>query len=196
MPRKEQLPRYSNLRISLEEAQRKAGFNPCIKGKAECCDRSVGLTRADATLLLRAFEEGQLPDNVRSRAYKNVLDRHNDRCPFLDGNNECGVYRFRPLICMAWGIGGRPKPEIGLGLALRKSRQAVTGEEQFVSTDEIVCYACQSCAEEIKRQNPTYSLSSIEAITGAYLYMHADDEMGILLTNFVKRRLKRSLKKK
>jgi hypothetical protein len=81
MPRKAELPPYIQIRERLAAGHRKAPPGPCLKGKADCGDRSVGLTRADAALLLRAFAQGQIPDRVRDRAYRNALDRRWDRCP-------------------------------------------------------------------------------------------------------------------
>lgn len=190
------LPKYTEIRARLQAAQDRAPIQPCIKGKANCCDRSVGLSRADASYLQRAIDQGQIPAPVVERARKNALDRKNDRCPFLDENKACTIYSARPLICMAWGIGGRPRPESTPALIARKQIQERTGTEQTVTADEIVMYVCASCSEEIKGSNPSYLLSSIEAITTAWLYLHADDESGSNLTNFARRQLKPRPKRK
>jgi hypothetical protein len=178
----------------LVEAQAKAGPTPCLRGKAECCDRTVGLSRADATLLLRAFAGGKIPDSVRERAVARNLDRRNDRCPFLSDDRECTIYPFRPLICLAWGIGGRARPDTAAELSRRKQLQERTGLEQSVDVEEIACYACPSCLAELRGERRHYPLALIEAITTAYVYLHADDEVGSLLTNFVRKNLGRAPK--
>jgi hypothetical protein len=79
-------------------------------------------------------------------------------------------------------------------LSHRKRTQERTGVEQSVGLDGILCYACSSCLEDIRRQKPEYRLTVIEAITTAYVYAHTDDETGSHPVNFVKRNLRRPLR--
>jgi Fe-S-cluster containining protein len=186
------LPKYSAIRQQLERLQGGALPSPCIKGKADCCDRSVGLTREDAALLLRALAHGKISAEVRDKAARNLADKASDRCPFLDENRACLIYEHRPLICLAWGVGGRPKPEATPKLIQLKQVQQATGVEQSVSADDLVAYVCPSCRDELARLKPQYPLSAIEAITAAWLAMHAEDQTGTQLTNFVKNHVRRS----
>jgi hypothetical protein len=195
MTRTADLPSYESIRQTLVAAQAKVGPTPCLRGKAECCDRTVGLSRADAALLLHSLANGEIPDSVRERAVTNNLDRQSDRCPFLGDSRECTIYPFRPLICLAWGIGGRARPDTAAALSRRKQLQEKSGIEQSVDVEEIACYACPSCLAELRHERRQYPLELIEAVTTAYVYLHADDEVGSRLTNFVKKHLGREQKR-
>lgn len=92
---------YNNLREQLgtwSDADRAAG-HPCVAGNAECCTADAELISQDIDHLFEAFRSGQLPIEILHEAVARGLEE-NARCPFLDDENNCTVYEYRPLICV------------------------------------------------------------------------------------------------
>ena len=82
----------------------------CTRGCAACCKQSVTITKPEAVLLnLVAKHDGipinwdlverqaKLPSDDPQRWHEQPIE---DRaCVFLDANNDCMVYAFRPMAC-------------------------------------------------------------------------------------------------
>lgn len=197
MASRAELPSYQEIRQMVETGVAICPPTPCIRGKAECCTRDIPFSPEDAQVIYRGFVRGEISDSVRQQAVKNERDRkRGDRCVFLGDNNECTIYEHRPLICMAYGMGGQPRnADIANKLAQLKRMHDLTGEEVLIHQDNLIGYACESCSRELEDHPVSYPLPVVEGITAVRLYLSADDVPQQRLPNFVKRQLQQPLAK-
>lgn len=84
--------------------------HPCVRGNGECCrQRNISLTLEDARLIVEAVGSGKISRSVRQQAIRNASDPTREYCPFFDTERRvCNIYKYRPIICIAHGVGGIP----------------------------------------------------------------------------------------
>ncbi len=66
--------------------------NNCKVGCADCCEE-IGIV---------PVEFYYLQEHLKMSG--KTLNKTNNKCPFLDNNNICLIYHYRPLICITQGL--------------------------------------------------------------------------------------------
>ncbi len=177
---------YFQRRSDAQIAMQDAPPSPCTAGKGRCCDGKVPVATADLNLIESAIASGKISEAIRLQAIANAEDpNRNNTCPFLGNDQLCMIYLYRPLTCMIWGIGGIPRSR---GIAEKAVRgQQLLGIETTFEQNEITGLMCGSCAGEVKRRKPRYSMTTIAGIFAGYIFVQ-DNPAGIL-KRFVQERL-------
>lgn len=87
----------------------------CHKGCAHCCHIQVIITKAEAELLYQLCIEDGLPIDRAYLERQEHLGKHDynkgidNRCHFLNEQNECSVYEYRPAACRKYLVATDPE---------------------------------------------------------------------------------------
>lgn len=136
---------------------RKSANHPCVRGNGECCrQRNISLTFEDAKLIERAVGRRQIPESVRQQAIANASDPTREYCPFFDIEGRvCTIYRYRPIICIAYGIGGIPESN-GITTDVPKGRMRALN----------MCHGCFNSLDGSMETVPLQDVQDYRVIAG------------------------------
>jgi Fe-S-cluster containining protein len=67
-------------------------YFPCHKGCSSCCKYDVLITTFEAEYIMLNTGKEINRSEIHTK-------NNNSACPFLDNNNYCSIYNFRPMIC-------------------------------------------------------------------------------------------------
>ncbi len=157
---------YENLREGVTSFfQRYKSLSPCTEGKARCCTADTPVIEGDQKMIKRAFLDGKLPDQIRLRALRNTSDADRRGCPFLSDYKECLIYEFRPVACIAFGLGGYPRSEQQYHRLFNKLQ---SGQNPEISVNDLESiFTCGKCATQLRSANARFPLKCIIGAVGA-----------------------------
>lgn len=72
----------------------------CTEGNANCCTSDAEVVAKDVNHIFEGFRSGILPIEALEVALYRAAT-NDSRCPFLDDDNGCSIYEYRPLICIS-----------------------------------------------------------------------------------------------
>ncbi len=150
---------YLELRRFAENANAQLSpQHPCSKGNAVCCDeRDVPISPGDTRFISAAIESGAIPAETVATAKANAADTERPHCPFLGPNRECTIYEFRPIVCVATGTGGIPKPESTIELEVEFDHLVRTREDRGFPVAKTGSTMCEPCYRTQVGQNARFS---------------------------------------
>lgn len=67
-------------------------YFPCKKGCSDCCRYDVLITTFEAEYIM-------INTGKQINRSENYTRNNTSTCPFLDNNNACSIYNYRPMIC-------------------------------------------------------------------------------------------------
>lgn len=106
--------------VSMDELVDEARSHPdsggvtCAKGCAHCCYIEVHVTADEAQLLIMVAKANGIEidwEHVKHQAKAErwkQLDFKSRKCVFLDADNTCSVYEYRPSTCRKYLVGSPP----------------------------------------------------------------------------------------
>lgn len=136
----------------------------CFYFKESCgriCRKGIELLRASAELIYHdidhlfiAFRSGQLPIEILHEAVARGLEE-SARCPFLDDENSCTVYEYRPLICVGNNTIYMPRNDTYL-LRIEKIMQRNTSGKKVPQQllGNKMCQSCHNKCNELPKRHP------------------------------------------
>lgn len=77
-------------------------FSVCEKGCAHCCYIEVFVTNLEISYI-------ESKTNFKRNAEKKHSVSPNQKCPFLDENNACKIYQYRPYGCRTFHVLDHPQ---------------------------------------------------------------------------------------
>lgn len=149
--------------------------HPCRRGNGECCDqKDLVVTLGDAQIIEAGFRNGGIPLSVKEKAIQNAADRKRTYCPFFNmGERSCAIYEHRPVVCIAYGSGGKPNPS------------AIMREEPTIPVSEMqIIKMCDGCKKSLGEPSriPTQDVVDsirveqyLEGLSGSLNMISVDD---------------------
>jgi Fe-S-cluster containining protein len=115
--------------------------HPCKAGLARCCTADASISPDDQQNIREGIHSGEIPQSIVEEAIRRAKLPQNKKCGFLNMENRCSIYPRRPLLCIATGVIGIPRPAGALEriLANPETRSKGVAFEDLGST---MCYKC------------------------------------------------------
>lgn len=120
------------------------GPSACV-GDGKCCTPDIPLTKGDLAVIVKNVRRSNIPREVVRETIErsNDLNRQ-DKCAFLDPDNKCSIYPYRPVTCIVWGIGGLPMDKPDYYKAKREWEKSGTPDEYpNVTLEQFTCLGCR-----------------------------------------------------